>query len=64
MPNECIDGAAVEGPDVQNCAGRVRLMGVPVEWQPVVQFDAPLAGLLVTLQDDHSVNRMLCIDYH
>jgi hypothetical protein len=62
MLNECIDGAAVEGPDVQHCARRVRLVGVLIDWQPVVQFDAPLAGLLVTLQDDHPVNKMLCID--
>ena len=62
MRNECVDGAAVEGPDVQGCAGPVRRVGVVVLWQPVVQFDAPLASLLVKLQDDHPVNKMLCID--
>ena len=62
MRNEGIDGTAVEGPDIQHCAGPVWRVGVVVFWQPVLHFDAPLASLLVTLQDDHPVNKMLCID--
>ena len=62
MRNECVDRAAVEGPDIHGGAGTVRRVRVGVLWQPVVQFDAPLASLLVKLQDDHPVNKMLCID--